>query len=88
MNTVQKMACKCSTKQDKVATTEEVPGSIVIYIEEEINTFHRDVKLSVLVLRHFISFSFASKRGKRCKLFSFSSKRFGNLKEDFKDKRL
>ena len=53
MNTVQKMACKCSSKQDKVATTEEVPGSIVIYTEEEINTFHRDVKLSVLVLGHY-----------------------------------
>ena len=63
------MACKCSTKPDKVATTEEVPGSIVISTEEEINTFHRDVKLSVLVLGHFISFSFATKRGKRCKSF-------------------
>ena len=88
MNTVQKMACKCSTKQDKVARTEEVPGSIVIYIEEEINTFNRDVKLSVLVLGHYIFFSFATKRGKRCKLFSFSSKCFGNLEKDFKDNRL
>ena len=82
------MACKCSTKPDKVARTEEVPGSIVIYTEEEINTFDRDVKLSVLVLGQFISFSFASKRGKRCKLFSFSSKLFENLKKGFKDKHL
>ena len=64
MNTVQKMASKSSTKQDRVATTEEVPGSVVIYTEEEINTFHRDFKLSVLFLGHFISFSFATKEVK------------------------
>ena len=74
MNTVQKMACKCSTKQDKVATTEEVPGSIVIYTEEEINTFNRDVKLSVLSLGHFISFSFATKEVKGATYFPSRAK--------------
>ena len=69
MNTAQKMACKCSTKQDKVVTTEEVPGSIVIYTEEEINTFHRDFKLSVLLLGHFVSISFATKEVKGVNFF-------------------
>ena len=55
------MASKNSIEQNEKATTEEVPGSIIIYIEEEINTFKRDVKLSVLLLGHFISFSFAIK---------------------------
>ena len=77
------MASKFSTKQDKVATTEEVPESIVIYIEEEINTFHRDVKLSALVLGHFISFSFATKRGKRCKLFSFPEQMIRKFEKRF-----
>ena len=60
------MASKSSNKQDEEATTEEVPRSIVIYTkeEEEINTFNRDVKLSVLSLGHFISFSFATKEVK------------------------
>ena len=31
------MASKSATKQDEEGTTEEVPGSIVIYKEEEIN---------------------------------------------------
>ena len=35
-NTAQKMANKSSTKQDGEATTEEVPGSIVTYTEEEL----------------------------------------------------
>ena len=39
MNTAQKMASQSSTKQNGEATTEEVPGSIVTYTEEEINTF-------------------------------------------------
>ena len=38
-----RMASKSSTKQDEESTTEEVSGSIVIYTEEEINTFNRDV---------------------------------------------
>ena len=38
-----------------------MPGSIVIYTEKEINTLNRDVKVSVLSLGHFISFSFATK---------------------------
>ena len=37
------MASKSSTKQDGEATTEEVPGSIVTYTEEEINTFKDDM---------------------------------------------
>ena len=69
MNTAQKMASKSSTKQDREATTEEVPRSIVIYTEEEINTFKRDVKLSVLLLVHFISFSFATKKVKGINYF-------------------
>ena len=69
MDTAQKMASKSSTKQDEEATTEEVPGSIAIYTEEEINTFNRDVKLSVLSLGHFISFSFATKEVKDVNYF-------------------
>ena len=48
---------------------ENGPGSIVIYTEEEINTFHRDFKLSVLWLGHFISFSFATKEVKGVNCF-------------------
>ena len=51
------MASKSSAKQDEEATVEEVSGSIVVCKEEEINTFNHDVKLSVLSLRHFVSFS-------------------------------
>ena len=43
VNTAQKMASKSSTKQDGEATTKEVPGSIVTYTEEEINTFKEDM---------------------------------------------
>ena len=43
MNTAQKMASQGSTKQNGEATTEEVPGSIVTYTEEEINTFKDDM---------------------------------------------
>ena len=82
------MANESLTKQDEEATTEEVPGSIAIYAEKEINTVNRHVTLSVLSLGHFISFHFCHQRGKRCKLFSFSSKGFGNLKKDVKEKRL
>ena len=57
MKTAQKMASKSSTKQDKEATTKEVPGLIVVYTEEKINIFKRDVKLSVLLLEpHFFQF--------------------------------
>ena len=56
VNAAHKMVSKSSIKQDEEAT-----GSIVIYSEEEINTFNRDVKLSELSLGHFISFSFATK---------------------------
>ena len=48
---------------------ENGPGSIVIYTEEEINTFHRDFKLSVLWLGHFISCSFATKEVKGVNCF-------------------
>ena len=41
VNTAQKMASKGSTKQDREAIT-EVPGSIVTYTEEEINTQFKD----------------------------------------------
>ena len=37
------MASKSSTKQDGEATTEDVPGSVVTYTEEEINTFKDDM---------------------------------------------
>ena len=37
------MAIQSSTKQNGEATTEEVPGSIVTYTEEEINTFEDDM---------------------------------------------
>ena len=56
------MSSKSSTEQEEEATTEEVPGSIVIYTEEETNTFNHDVKFSVLSLGHLISFNFATKR--------------------------
>ena len=39
------MASQSSTKQNGEATTEEVPGSIVTYTEEEINTFKDDMAL-------------------------------------------
>ena len=35
MNTAQKMSSKSSTEQEEEVTTEGVPGSIVIYTEEE-----------------------------------------------------
>ena len=69
VNTAQKMASESSTTQDNVATTEEVPGSIVIYKKEKINTFHRDFKLSVLLFGHFISFRFATKEAKGVNYF-------------------
>ena len=48
------MASKSSTEQDEEATTEEMPGSIAIYTEEEINTFNRKMKLSMLSLEHLM----------------------------------
>ena len=44
VNTAQKMASKSSTKQHGEATTEEAPGSIVTYTEEEIDTFKQERK--------------------------------------------
>ena len=88
MNTAQKMASKSSTKQDREATTEEVPRSIVICTEEEINTFKRDVKLSVLLLEHFISFSFATKKVKGVNYFPSRANDLENLNKDVKDRRL
>ena len=60
------MASQSSTKQNGEATTEEMPGSIVTYTGEEINTFKDNmaVKLSVLLLGYFISFSFAAEEVK------------------------
>ena len=69
LNTAQKMASESSTKQDEEATTEEVPGSIAIYTEKEINTVNRDVTLSVSSLGNFISFSFATKEVKGATYF-------------------
>ena len=43
VNMAQKMARQISTKQNGEGTTEEVPGSIVTYTEEEINTFKDDM---------------------------------------------
>ncbi|CAH3046504.1 unnamed protein product, partial [Porites lobata] len=69
VNTAQKMPSQSSTKQNGEATTEEVPGSIVTYTEEEINTFKDDMALientkKMLSLGHFISFSFAAEEVK------------------------
>ena len=64
-----------------------MPGSIAIYTEKEINTFNRDVKLSVLSLGHFISFSFASKDVKGVNYFPSRGNDFEIFKKDFKDKR-
>ena len=74
LNTAQKMASESSTKQDEEATTEEVPGSIAIYTEKEINTVNRNVTLSVLSLGHFISFSFATKEVKGATYFPSRAK--------------
>ena len=43
VNTAEKVASKSSTKQDGEATTGEVPGLIVTYTEENINTFKDDM---------------------------------------------
>ena len=43
VNMAQKMASKSSTKQDGEGTMGEVPGSIVTYTEEKINTFKDDM---------------------------------------------
>ena len=69
LNTAHKIASESSTKQDEEATTEEVPGSIAIYTEKEINTVNHDVTLSVLLLGRFISFSFATKEVKGATYF-------------------
>ena len=68
VNTALKMVSKSSTKQVEEATTEEAQGSIVI-CTEEVNTFNRDVKRSVLSLGHFISFSFATMKVKGLNYF-------------------
>ena len=70
VNTAQKMTSKSSTKQDEEVAKEEAPELIVIYTEEEITTFNRDVKLSVLSIEHFISFSFATKEVKGVNYFT------------------
>ena len=43
VNRGQKMASRSSNKRNGEATTEKVPGSIVPYTEEEINTFKDDM---------------------------------------------
>ncbi|CAH3151561.1 unnamed protein product, partial [Porites lobata] len=69
VNTAQKVASQSSTKQNREAITEEVPGSIVTYTEEEINTFKDDMApktdtKKMLSIGHFISFSFATEEVK------------------------
>ena len=61
-----------------------MPGSIAIYTEKEINTFNRDVKLSVLSLGHFISFSFATKDVKGVNYFPSRGNDFEILKKILK----
>ena len=53
VNTAQKMASKSSTKQDGEATIHVLTFTISRYLPY----INRDVKLSVLSLGHFISFS-------------------------------
>ena len=69
-------------------TAEEVPRSIVIYTEEKINIFKRDVKLSVLLLVHFISFSFATKKVKGLNYFPSRANDLKNLNKAVKYRRL
>ena len=88
LNTAQKIASESSTKQDEEATTEEVPGSIAIYTEKEINTVNRDVTLSVLSLGHFISFSFSTKEVKGATYFPSRAKDLEIWKKMLKEKRL
>ena len=61
-----------------------MPGSIVIYKEEEINTFNGDVKLSVLSLAHVISFSFSTKEVKGVNYFPSRANDLEVLKKMFK----
>ena len=87
MNTAQKMARKSSTKQHREATTEEVPGSIVIYTKEEINTFIAILNFQCFCL-HTISFSFATKEVKGVNCFPSRENDLEIRKKDVKDKRL
>ena len=52
------------------------------------NTFSNIVKLSVLSLGHFISFSFAIKEVKGVNYFPSRANKFGNLERDVRGKRL
>ena len=65
-----------------------MPRSIVIYTEEKINIFKRDVKLSVLLLVHFTSFSFATIKVKGLHYFPSRANDLENLNKDVKDRRL
>ena len=80
LNTAQKIAKEHSTKQDEEATTEEVPRSIAIYTERR----NHDVTLSVLSLRHFISFSFAAKEVKGATYSPSQAKDLGIYKKMLK----
>ena len=82
------MTSKSSTKQDEEVAKEEAPELIVIYTEEEITTFNRDVKLSVPTIEHFISFSFATKEVKGVNYFTSRANYLEIWKKDVKDKRL
>ena len=78
MKTAQKMATEKFNQTRQEATAEEVPGSIVM----------RDVKLSVLLLEHFLSFSFATKKVKGVNYFPSRANDLENLNKDVKDRRL
>ena len=56
MKTARKMASKVQSNKTKKRQQKKCRGRLS-YTKEEINTFDRDVKLSVLSLGYFISFS-------------------------------
>lgn len=76
------MASKSLTEQDEEATT------VVIYTDEEINTFNHDVKLSVLSPGHLVSSNFATKEVKGVNYFPSRVYDLEIWKKDLKDKRL
>ena len=59
MKTARKMASKVQSNKTKKRQQKKCRGRLS-YTKEEINTFDRDVKLSVLSLGYFISFSCAT----------------------------
>ena len=61
---------------------------ISCHIYRKINKYRQSPCYTFSAFAFFHFFQFRHQRGKRCKLFSFSSKGFGNLKKDVKEKRL